>query len=235
MILLAYFPPIWRRVMDPKVRAHYAGDLSLANVQPTKRRKYGLRLTAREQLLDAVDALLAERTWAKLSMGEVARRAGLSRQTLYNEFGSRTEFAEAMVMREAERLLAGPERALADHAGRPARRRRRRRCASFLEAAADNRLVEAMLAEADDGLLAVVTTRGAVLRAATDRLTTVVVDTYPGSTATAPLGCARSSSASASATPPCRAATRRDTAAAVAAVLGPHLDELLLSEPSRAA
>jgi alkane 1-monooxygenase len=31
MILLAYVPPLWRRVMDPKVLAHYGGDASLAN------------------------------------------------------------------------------------------------------------------------------------------------------------------------------------------------------------
>ncbi len=40
MILLAYFTPIWRRVMDPRVAAHYGGDLSLANVHPRKRKKY---------------------------------------------------------------------------------------------------------------------------------------------------------------------------------------------------
>lgn len=34
MVLLAYFPPLWRKVMDPKVEAHYNGDLSLANVHP---------------------------------------------------------------------------------------------------------------------------------------------------------------------------------------------------------
>jgi alkane 1-monooxygenase len=42
MIPLAYITPIWRRIMDPKVEAHYDGDLSLANVQPSKRKKYGL-------------------------------------------------------------------------------------------------------------------------------------------------------------------------------------------------
>ena len=42
MILLAYFPPLWRRVMDKRVLAHYGGDASLANVQPSKRSKYGL-------------------------------------------------------------------------------------------------------------------------------------------------------------------------------------------------
>ncbi len=42
MITLAYFTPLWRKVMDPKVRAHYGGDLTLASVQPSKREKYGL-------------------------------------------------------------------------------------------------------------------------------------------------------------------------------------------------
>ncbi len=43
MITLAYFTPLWRKVMDPRVRAHYDGDLTLASVQPSKRDKYGLR------------------------------------------------------------------------------------------------------------------------------------------------------------------------------------------------
>ncbi|WP_326666065.1 alkane 1-monooxygenase [Streptomyces sp. NBC_00385] len=38
MILLAYFPPLWRRVMDPRVVAHYEGDVTRANIQPSKRR-----------------------------------------------------------------------------------------------------------------------------------------------------------------------------------------------------
>jgi alkane 1-monooxygenase len=40
LVASALIPPLWRRVMDPKVRAHYSGDLSLANIQPSKRRKY---------------------------------------------------------------------------------------------------------------------------------------------------------------------------------------------------
>jgi alkane 1-monooxygenase len=34
MILTALITPLWRRIMDPKVLAHYGGDLSLANVHP---------------------------------------------------------------------------------------------------------------------------------------------------------------------------------------------------------
>jgi len=37
MVLLAYFPPLWRKVMDPRVVAHYNGDLTRANLHPPKR------------------------------------------------------------------------------------------------------------------------------------------------------------------------------------------------------
>jgi alkane 1-monooxygenase len=37
MIVLALVPPVWRRVMDPRVLAHFDGDLSRANIQPGKR------------------------------------------------------------------------------------------------------------------------------------------------------------------------------------------------------
>ncbi|HEU4905214.1 MAG TPA: alkane 1-monooxygenase [Solirubrobacterales bacterium] len=39
MIVLAWFPPLWRRVMDRRLVEHYEGDLGLANIQPRKRRK----------------------------------------------------------------------------------------------------------------------------------------------------------------------------------------------------
>lgn len=37
MIGLAYIPPLWRRVMDHRVVEHYGGDVTLANIQPSKR------------------------------------------------------------------------------------------------------------------------------------------------------------------------------------------------------
>ncbi|NEW58240.1 alkane 1-monooxygenase [Nocardia cyriacigeorgica] len=37
MIGLAYFPPLWRKVMDHRVLAHYGGDISRVNIQPAKR------------------------------------------------------------------------------------------------------------------------------------------------------------------------------------------------------
>jgi alkane 1-monooxygenase len=36
MIVLAWFPPLWRRVMDPRLLDHYGGDVSRANIQPRR-------------------------------------------------------------------------------------------------------------------------------------------------------------------------------------------------------
>jgi len=45
MIVLAMVPPLWRRVMDPRVLAHYDGDVTKANIHPPRReqvlRRYG--------------------------------------------------------------------------------------------------------------------------------------------------------------------------------------------------
>ena len=39
MILIAVVPPLWRRVMDPRVLAHYDGDLTRANIDPRRRER----------------------------------------------------------------------------------------------------------------------------------------------------------------------------------------------------
>ena len=39
MISLAYFPPVWRKVMDHRVLDHYDGDITRVNIQPSKREK----------------------------------------------------------------------------------------------------------------------------------------------------------------------------------------------------
>jgi alkane 1-monooxygenase len=37
MMVLAWVPPLWRRVMDHRVLAHYDGDVTRANVDPRRR------------------------------------------------------------------------------------------------------------------------------------------------------------------------------------------------------
>jgi alkane 1-monooxygenase len=45
MIVVAYLPWLWFRVMDPKVVQHFGGDMSRANIKPSIRErvlaKYG--------------------------------------------------------------------------------------------------------------------------------------------------------------------------------------------------
>ncbi|MFE4875086.1 TetR/AcrR family transcriptional regulator [Streptomyces sp. NPDC056682] len=72
--------------------------------------------TARESLLDAALSALAGLPWSGVRMVDVASAAGVSRQTLYNEFGSKHGLARALVRREADVYLRGVDRVLAEHA-----------------------------------------------------------------------------------------------------------------------
>ncbi|MDQ1026253.1 AcrR family transcriptional regulator [Streptomyces umbrinus] len=98
---------------------------------------------ARESLLDAASTALGRRPWSAVRMVDVAAAAGVSRQTLYNEFGSKEGLARALVRREADAYLAGVERALVSRA------EPRERLAAAAEwtvsAARGNALVRAML------------------------------------------------------------------------------------------
>ncbi|MFI1099088.1 TetR/AcrR family transcriptional regulator [Streptomyces melanogenes] len=72
--------------------------------------------TAREALLDATVSALSARPWSAVRMVDVASAAGVSRQTLYNEFGSKEGLARALVRREADVYLRGVDRVLAERA-----------------------------------------------------------------------------------------------------------------------
>jgi AcrR family transcriptional regulator len=98
---------------------------------------------ARESLLDAAYTALARRSWSAVRMVDVAATAGVSRQTLYNEFGSKEGLARALVRREADGYLAGVDRALAGHSD--PRERLTATAEWTTSAARENALVRAML------------------------------------------------------------------------------------------
>ncbi|MFY9488984.1 MAG: TetR family transcriptional regulator [Solirubrobacterales bacterium] len=135
----------------------------------------------RDSLLDAAADLLTEQTWSEISMAAIASQAGVSRQTLYNEFGSRDEFAQIFALREADRFLTAIEASLNEHPGDP-RVAMQAAFATFLTLAADNPMVRAIVvrdAGADD-LFALFTTRGGpVVEFATERITTAVMGLWP--------------------------------------------------------
>lgn len=57
------------------------------------------------RVLDAVALLLSQRDWPEISLAEVARAAGVSRQTVYNEYGSRAALADRYGESVVEKLV----------------------------------------------------------------------------------------------------------------------------------
>ena len=59
----------------------------------------------RERLLDAAQTMIEESGWSSVTMARIGERAGVSRQTVYNEFGNKHGLAEQLAMRELARFL----------------------------------------------------------------------------------------------------------------------------------
>ena len=62
-------------------------------------------LVKREAILDAAASMMAERGLAA-SMAEIARRAGVSKQTVYNQFGCKAELVGALSERRTQEMVA---------------------------------------------------------------------------------------------------------------------------------
>jgi AcrR family transcriptional regulator len=126
------------------------------------------KASLREALLDAAADLLPEKGYAALRMADVAANAGVSRQTVYNEFGNKAALVQAVALRtasefldairqrfdNADSLITGIHRAVV----------------FTIEHARENHLVAAALGtEAGEDLLPLLTTKGApILRAAAE-------------------------------------------------------------------
>ena len=63
-------------------------------------------LTMRDRIVGAAVVLTSEMGWAQVTMAKLADSVGVSRQTVYNEIGSKPQLAEAMILRELDRFLA---------------------------------------------------------------------------------------------------------------------------------
>jgi AcrR family transcriptional regulator len=65
-----------------------------------------VRAPVRERLLDAAQAMIEGAGWSSVTMSGVAAAAGVSRQTVYNEFGTKHGLASQLALRELQRFLA---------------------------------------------------------------------------------------------------------------------------------
>jgi AcrR family transcriptional regulator len=186
------------------------------------------RRLLRDTLFGAARDAIQQRPWADVTMADVASAAGVSRQTLYKEFGSRDEFAQAFVIHEGERFLDGVEQAVRarfdDPHGAVAVA-----FEVFLAAAAEDPLMRVLLSDdGTGGMLPLVTTQSMpVVAWASARLSAVMREGWPH---------ARQEDADLLAESLVRLAishatvsngSAQATAASVARLLGPYLDRAL--------
>ncbi|GAA3582395.1 TetR/AcrR family transcriptional regulator [Amycolatopsis ultiminotia] len=71
----------------------------------------------RQPIITAAIGLTARSGWSTVTMARLAELVGVSRQTVYNEIGSKTALAEAMVTHELGRFLAVVGSAFEQHPG----------------------------------------------------------------------------------------------------------------------
>lgn len=114
-------------------------------------------------VLDAVAALLRERTWSSITMTDVAAAAGVSRQTVYNEFGNRQGLVTAYAVRLGERFAGLVAEALRTHEG-DVRGALLFGFRAFVVTMSVEPLVIALSAESTPDLLRLVTVDSAVIR-----------------------------------------------------------------------
>jgi AcrR family transcriptional regulator len=145
-----------------------------------KRTPYALaaREFLRGTIFDAAREELARRRWSQVTMTDVAVAAGVSRQTLYTEFGSREAFARALVLSVSDRLIAAVEGAMDEHLDDP-RAALLAAFELFLSAVAADPLARAAITGDGEMLLPVTTRGGSLLERSTERLKSAIISRWP--------------------------------------------------------
>ncbi len=139
--------------------------------------------TTRDRILAAAVELTTSSGWAAVTMARLAADVGVSRQTVYNEVGSKPALAETMVLEELATFLGVVERAFDDE---PADLTRaiEKSVADVLTYAQANTLLHAVVSAthgADTELLPLLTTNaGSLLEVAKDVVRARVAPYAPG-------------------------------------------------------
>lgn len=190
------------------------------------------RQLLRETLFGAARDELAHRTWADITMADVARAAGVSRQTLYKEFGTRDEFSQAFVIHEGERFLAAVEQAVLARLDDP-RAAVAAALEVFLVSAGEDPLMRILLSDdGTGGMLPLVTTQSMpVVIWASARLAGVIRAGWPEAPTADVELLAESLVRLAISHVTVPKGAPADTAAEVASLLTPFIDRALASAP----
>ncbi|MBI3224616.1 MAG: TetR/AcrR family transcriptional regulator [Mycolicibacterium cosmeticum] len=115
------------------------------------------RVLLRDSILDGMREQLLVRDWSSITLTDVARAAGISRQTIYNEFGSRQGLAEGYALRLADRLVDAVAHAINHNVGHVCEAFLEGFRAFFAESASDPLVISLLTGAAKPDLLQIIT------------------------------------------------------------------------------
>jgi AcrR family transcriptional regulator len=203
---------------------------SMGTTMATTRIPYpeAARELLRQTLFGAARDQLQQRAWSEITMSDIAASAGVSRQTLYKEFGNRREFGLAFVIHEGEHFLDEVEAAVKQHLDDP-RAAVGAALELFLRTAGEDPLIRILLSDdGTGGMLPFVTTQGMpVVQWATGRLAAVIEEGWPRASRTDVLLLSESLVRLAISYITAPSESPETTAASVADLLGPFIDGAL--------
>ncbi|BBX65672.1 TetR family transcriptional regulator [Mycobacterium saskatchewanense] len=137
------------------------------------------RALLRDSVLDAMRELLGGRDWSAITLSDVARAAGVSRQTIYNEFGSRQGLAQGYALRLADRLVDTVHAALDANVGDIYDAFLQGFRDFFAESQADPLVISLLSGVAKPDLLQLITTdSGPIITRASGRLASALTQTW---------------------------------------------------------
>lgn len=137
------------------------------------------KVLLRDLVLDAMRDLLLTKDWSSITLSDVAKMAGISRQTIYNEFGSRQGLAQGYALRLADRLVDAVDEAMANNVGDISAAFLEGFRAFFLESAADPLVISLLTGVAKPDLLQIITTDSApIIARSSARLTEIFMHSW---------------------------------------------------------
>ena len=137
------------------------------------------RVLLRDSILDGMRELLVTRDWSSITLSDVAKAAGISRQTIYNEFGSRQGLAQGYALRLADRLVDQIEDAIGGNAGDIYAAFLQGFRDFFAESAADPLVISLLTGTTKPDLLQLITTDSApIITRCSERLTETFMNSW---------------------------------------------------------